>query len=629
MGLTCPTTSIMTLASSKTTLTQNAQNTQSQALKTSDLTSLDGLKKGPPKPELSTLQSLNWVFKRTQKHRLKLIATLVAMIVLGLTEPAIPYLFKVMVDEAVIAQNQAMVILIPLALAGLFLLRSITSFISIVLGNWVAKRVINDIRLELFNHFLKLKQIYLDKKGVSKTLSKMIFDVEQISESVIQVWVVLIRDSVSVVGLLGFIFYVNWQISSILLIGVPIILWLYRTISKRMTAVSLSIQQRMGELTQRTDESLNALRLIKIYGLQSLFNKDFAKSASSFRQQQMKLVVANEMNSGFIQLIVAILVCFILHLALKQGMTAGSLVAYVGAMAILFPPIKRLSAINQNIQRAKAAVHSVQSIFDQPLEQDRQQSPKKQPHQDKPMIKGLFEFKNLNFHYPSKTPKPIFHNLSLEIKPHQSTALVGPSGSGKTTLIQLMMRFYDFSKENIFLDGLDLNHYSLNHLRQSIAYVGQHTFLFDDTIKANLLVGNPKANEQSIKEVLSDCEALDFVQNLKKGMNTVIGERGMRLSGGQRQRLAIARALLKPAPILILDEATSALDSPTERKVQEAIFKKRQNQTTILIAHRLSTIEKADHILVLEGGRLCEQGNHSQLMAKKGLYHSLVQSHQE
>jgi len=429
-----------------------------------------------------------------------------------------------------------------------------------------------------------------------------------------------VRDTVTVLGLLGYLLWLNWQLTLIVFGMAPLTLWVVRMASKRLRGLSRKAQQNIGDLTQMVDEAVGGHRVVKLYGGEAYEQTRFRRAANLARQFEMKRVAANAVYEPVIQFIAAVALAIIVYIAAGQASsnttTVGGFVAFFMAMLLLFAPLKRLTAVNDQLQRGLAAAETIFSMLDQDAERDSGTLALDR-------IEGRLAFRDVALTYPGKTV-PALAGFTLDIAPGETVALVGASGSGKTTLANLVPRFYDPDVGAITLDDNDIRDIRLGNLRGHIALVSQDVVLFNDTLAHNIAYGSKRdATPDEIRAACVAAHAWDFIQAMPDGMDTLIGENGMRLSGGQRQRIAIARAILKNAPILILDEATSALDNESERHVQAALDTLMQNRTTLVIAHRLSTIERANRIVVLEGGRIVEIGSHANLIAKQGRYAQL------
>jgi subfamily B ATP-binding cassette protein MsbA len=443
----------------------------------------------------------------------------------------------------------------------------------------------------------------------------MSYDVEQVAQATTQSVTVLIRDTLTVVFLLGLMFYYDWLLTLAFLIISPVVAVLIVRVNKRFRRISTRIQRSMGDVTHITEEAVSGQRIIKIFGGQSQEQQRFERVNDRNRLQYMKFVATRETSLQIIQLIAALSLATIVYMAtlpsVLDSITPGKFMSFVAAMMMLLSPIKRLTTINANIQRSIAAATSLFSILDSAIETDNGTLSLER-------ATGRIEYRHIGFGY-GRGDSLALDDINLVIEPGQSVAFVGHSGSGKTTLINLLPRFLTPQRGRILLDGTPIDDIRLTDLRRQIALVGQDVILFNDTIAANICYGREHDRER-LQQVAEAAHALSFIEAMPDGMETVIGEKGVLLSGGQRQRLAIARALYKDAPILILDEATSALDSESERHIQAALERLMEGRTTLVIAHRLSTIQQADQIIVLRDGRIVESGKHEELLHRDGVY---------
>ena len=545
-----------------------------------------------------------------------------AMIGFAATDTGFAALMKPMLDGNFIERDPATIRFVPLALVGLFVLRGVTGFVSRYGMSWIGRRVIQRLRHDLFHRLLHLPAQYFDRNPSGRLLSHLTFDVEQVAEATTNAVTILIRDSLTMLFLLLYMFWISPWLTLLFLIVGPVLVGLIRYVSLRFRRISRRIQDSMGELTQFSEEAIQAQRLVKSFNGQAWQEQSFEDVNERNRRLHLKMAAAAGASTPIVQLIAACILALVVYLATLESVTreisVGSFVSFIAAMMLLMQPLKHLTNINASIQRGVSAARSIFQVLDEPTEPD-------QGRLALGHARGAIEFRNVSFAYDAQKGD-VLQDISFSIAPGQTVALVGRSGSGKTTLAHLLLRFYAPREGAVCLDGEDIRNYRLTDLREQIAMVGQDVMLFNETIAHNIAYGRfAAAGEADIVASAQAAHAMEFIEALPDGLETRIGDRGILLSGGQRQRIAIARAMLKDAPVLILDEATSSLDSESERAVQEALERLACNRTSLIIAHRLSTVERAHFILVLEQGRIVETGSHAALLARRGVYHDLYQ----
>ena len=552
-----------------------------------------------------------------QRYWKVLILSLISMTIAALTEAAFARLLKPLIDGGFVSKDPDTIRWVPLAIIGVFMLRGLTSFINEYTASWLTGRLVQTLREEMFAKLLRLPVSFYDESQSGRLISRIANDVNQVTEAGFNVITVAVKDGVTTLGLLALLLYTDWQLTLICFVVMPAVTACMHFVGKRLRGLARENQLRMAQMTQVVSESIDCQKVVKIYGGESYEIGRFHEAADALRRNQVKQSAASSANTGVTQLMIACALAAILYFAALRaqhgGFSAGDFMSFLTAMMLLFAPIKRITGISQALQRGLAAAETIFQFLDEPEEKNDGAGVLHK-------TRGELEMVNLSFSYPG-VEKRALQGINLTIRAGETVALVGSSGSGKTTLASLVPRFYEPDSGQLLLDGKPLSDYALPALRQQIALVSQDVVLFNDTVAANIAYGalNQVSREQVI-EAARAANALDFIEALPHGFDTEIGENGTRLSGGQRQRLAIARALLKNAPLLILDEATSALDTESERLVQAALDNLMKNRTTLVIAHRLSTIEQADRIVVMHQGEIVETGTHYSLLAAAGFY---------
>lgn len=553
-------------------------------------------------------------------YRLVFGVAILGIVIVALTEPALPILLKPLFDGVFVERDAAMIRWMPLIIIVLFLVRGLAEYTGSYCMAWVGNRLVMDLRARMFAKLLELPAPYYDDQASGNLISKLTFDVTQVTSAATSVLVVIFKDTVSIIGLLAWMFWLNWKLTLLALIMTPLIVLIVRLVSVRLRNTSRSAQAAMGDVTQVIQEAIEGHKVVKLYGGQAYEAQRFEVQSNRVRRFLMKQSAAAATSVPVVQLVAASALAAMIYFATRDtvGVTVGGFVSFLTAMMMLTAPLKRITSVNEPLQRGLAAAESVFALIDQPGERDTGKMRIER-------ARGELRFENVTLRYDG-AERPALDAIDLTIEPGETVALVGASGAGKTTIANLVPCFYRPTSGRVMLDGHDLAQLELASLRANIALVSQDVVLFNDTVSANIAYGAMNdVGEAEIKAAADAAHATEFICQMPRGFATQVGENGVKLSGGQRQRLAIARALLKNAPVLVLDEATSALDSESERHVQAALETLMQGRTTLVIAHRLSTIEKADRIVVLDKGRIVEIGTHKALLARGGFYAKLYQ----
>ena len=543
----------------------------------------------------------------------------VGMIAAAATEPLFPALIKPLLDGGFApgAPSSHPPLVLAAALVGIFVLRGILTFSSSYFLAWVANRLILDLRAAMFARLVRLPATFFDDHRSGAVLSKIAYDVGGVTSAATTVLTVVVKDSIAVIGLLAWLLYLNWKLTLVALAVGPLMALLVRVLSRRLRSMARGAQHAMGDLVHVLQETIDCHKVVKVFGGQDYEARRFERANQALRGFNMRQTVPAALVTPVTHTLAAMALAVIIYIALQdsiaQRASVGEFASFLTAMLMLLAPLKHLTEVSAPLQRGLAAAESVFELIDQPAEDDRGAVTLGR-------ARGEVRYEGVRFTYPTRT-EPALDGVSFSARPGETVALVGGSGGGKTTLVNLLPRFYAPDAGCIRVDGHDIQDLTLESLRANLALVSQEVVLFNDTLQANIAYGRlAGASEAEVAAAAEAAHAMEFIRQTPQGLQTLIGENGLRLSGGQRQRLAIARALLKNAPILILDEATSALDTESERLVQSALDALMRGRTTIVIAHRLSTIERADRILVIEHGRITEEGTHAALLARGGAY---------
>ncbi len=544
----------------------------------------------------------------------------IAMLVFAVTDTGFAFLIKTLTDsfagtESSFDADQIKVFL-PLAVIIIFFVRGISGFFSVYNIAWIGRQVIKLLRGEVYNKFLTLPTLFLDRESNAELLSKVTYNIEQVAESTSNILTVLIRDTLTIIVLTAYMIFLSPMLASVIFIVAPAIALLVRFLSQLFRRYSERIQDSMGDVTHAIKETLQNHRIIKIFDGQDFEKERFSVVNENNRKHNMKLFSTKAIGDAVTIFLSSLGVAGVVYVAtldeVRSTMTVGDFSGFITAMVLLMTPLKRLTNVNAMIQKGIAAAGSIFSLIDEKDERDRGTT-------EAGRVGGSISFQDVNFSYDDN--KRTLEGINLTIHSNEKLAIVGKSGSGKTTLVNLIPRFYDISSGKLMIDSENIENYSLRSLRSNISLVTQEVTLFNDTIFNNIAYG--KYTDDEVRRAVSSAHMDEFIDSLPDGLNTVVGDQGILLSGGQRQRIAIARALLKDAPILILDEATSALDSESEQHIQKALDQLMENRTTLVIAHRLSTIENADRIIVLSKGQIVEEGSHDELLNNDAEYASL------
>ena len=571
--------------------------------------------------DFSTLQTFKRLWPTIKPFKAGLVVSGIALVLNALADSGLIYLLKPLLDDGFGKANHSFLKIMAFVVVGMIILRGITNFISNYCLAWVSGKVVMTMRRRLFKHLMFMPVSFFDRNSTGKLLSRITYDSEMIASSSSGSLITIVREGAYIISLLAVMFYTSWELTLVLFVIGPIIAVLITIVSKIFRKLSKNLQDSMGELTATTEQMLKGHKVVLSFGGQLVEEERFNEVSNNMRRKGMKMVTADSISDPVVQIIASLALAAVLFLATtpliaEDNLSAGSFTVVFSSMLAMMRPLKSLTNVNSQFQRGMAACQTLFAILDLEPEKDNG------TYQAEP-AKGELEFKNVSFAYQGKDELAL-NNISFSVPAGKTVALVGRSGSGKSTIANLVTRFYDIEQGEILLDGVNIQDYRLSNLRENCAVVSQQVHLFNDTIANNIAyAAQDKYSREEIIAAAKAAYALEFIEKLPQGFDTVIGENGASLSGGQRQRLAIARALLRNSPVLILDEATSALDTESERAIQSALDELKKDRTVIVIAHRLSTIENADEILVIDHGEICERGSHKTLLEQNGAYKQL------
>ncbi|EKO3556378.1 lipid A ABC transporter ATP-binding protein/permease MsbA [Vibrio metschnikovii] len=568
----------------------------------------------------TTWQTFKRLWTYIRLYKVGLVLATIALVINAISDTYMISLLKPLLDEGFGGTDSNFLQILPFLILGLMFIRGCSGFVSAYCLSWVSGNVVMLMRRRIFNQFMHMPVSFFDRESTGGLLSRITYDSEQVAGATSRAMVSIVREGASIIGLLTLMFWNSWQLSLVLIVVAPVVAIGIRVVSKRFRKISKNMQTTMGHVTSSAEQMLKGHKVVLSYGGQEVERKRFDKVSNQMRQQTMKLVSAQAVADPVIQMIASLALVTVLFLAsvdsIRADLTPGTFTVIFSAMFGLMRPLKALTNVTSEFQRGMAATQTLFALMDLETERDNGKFVT-----DK--VRGDIAVKDVSFTYQGKE-KPALSHVSFTIPQGKTVALVGRSGSGKSTIANLFTRFYDVDSGAIYLDDHDIRDYTLSNLRQHFALVSQNVHLFNDTIANNIAyAAQEQYSREQIEEAARLAHAMDFIQHLPQGLDTIIGENGASLSGGQRQRIAIARALLRDAPVLILDEATSALDTESERAIQAALDELQKNKTVLVIAHRLSTIEQADQILVVDDGEIIERGNHADLIKQNGAYAQL------
>ena len=568
----------------------------------------------------SSLNTIKQLWPFISPYKKALIVAVIALLLNAATDATLISLTKPLLDNGLMDKNYELLVLFSIGIIGLIALRGLSNYFSTYCLSWLSGKVVTKFRQLIFNHLVKSPTSFLHKSSIGDLVTLITYNTQLLSKASSDALIILVREIAYAIGLGVVMFYGNWKLASVLIVVVPVVIFIAQFIAKKFRHALISMQKGIGTITTAADEMIKGHKEILVYNAQKYEKENFYTINKIFRRGLLKIVLVSGLSSPIIQLVATAALGLILFLVANQTLdiTPGSFTVVFSAMVAMMRPLRELTSVHLELQKGSVACEALFTLLDTPLEEDNGKIELKD-------VKDNIVFRHVTYTYPNNSV-PSLKDVSFKIKKGETVALVGRSGAGKSTIASLLPRFYDIAEGEILIDSINIKQYTLRSLRNQIGYVSQQVHLFNGTIADNIAYGaKNKYTKQDIIEAAKQANAMEFIEKLENGIDTEIGDNGVLLSGGQRQRIAIARVLLRNNPILIFDEATSALDNESERLVQQAIERLQKNRTSIVIAHRLSTIEKADRILVIDGGQLVEDGNHQTLLSQKGIYASMYQ----
>ena len=568
----------------------------------------------------SSLNTIKQLWPFIYPHKKALIVAIFALLLNAATDATLISLTKPLLDNGLMDKNYELLILFSVGIIALIALRGLSNYCSTYCLSWLSGKVITNFRQLIFEHLMKSPISFLNKNPVGELVTVITYNTQLLSKASSDALIILVREIAYAIGLCIVMFYGNWKLALVLIIVVPLVIFIAQFIAKKFRNSLVSMQKGIGSITTAADEMLKGHKEILVFNAQKYEKNNFYSINKIFRGSLLKIVLVSGLSTPIIQLVATLALGFILFLVANQtiDITPGSFTVVFSAMVAVMRPLRELTSVHLELQKGSVACESLFGLLNSPIEEDNGTIELQRTN-------GEIEFHQVTYTYPSRTT-PSLNNISFKIKPGETVALVGRSGAGKSTIASLIPRFYDVQKGDILLDGINIKDYTLRSLRNQIGFVSQKVHLFNGTIADNIVYGaKNKYKKQDIINAAIQANAIEFIEKLEHGFDTEIGDNGILLSGGQRQRIAIARVLLRNSPILVFDEATSALDNESERLVQQAIENLQKNRTSIIIAHRLSTIEQSDRILVIDDGKIVEEGPHNKLVLENGIYAKMYQ----